>query len=550
MAATGASLCHLCPQSFKNEFVKDCHIYDAHTKPAALTSRLLDHLVAEPAVNAIGKENPKVYVPVTFYVGFRHVQVEALVDGGNTFASCISKETFDKLPYSDLQLQPSATESVSQAGAGARLKVLGKLPDNIVGDGFHIADSNVRFPLTDIYVIEGMTADFNISQQFMHHEGISPDYPEDELVIRASDSRKEERIPMRARLRSFEAHVCNIYPDVEGRIGLQPGQHVDVTVRDVAPEMLHTFAPRVDVSKGPNPASEIVEVPWQVTNKGSGAKGPTFRVRNASLKKRWITKQFALGSICKIDIGGQEYGIQVDILNQKRRSIRALLKIQKQFEKRFLSKVEDLFLHFYDVFSWDNKPGKTDLVEHEIHTGMAPPVWTSQGPMSPDVRDIIRVQITKWLNDNVICQAKNFGSSWNSRILLVPKKKLPGSNEREMRTVLDFRPLNRVTVPDNHPFTAYTAQETLKMMSNASVFSCLDVTQGFHCIPIKEADQYKTAFTFDGVQYWFRRCPFGLQGAPSSWGKLISKALAKVSRTFLAYYMDDIIIFSETPEQL
>ena len=533
--------------SFKNEFIRDCHTYDAHTASATVASQLLDHLAAEPAINAMGKSNPKVYVPVTFYVGFRHIQVDALVDGGNTFASCISKKTFDKLPYSDLQLQPSATESVSQAGAGARLKVLGKLPDNVVDDGFHIADSNVRFPLTDIYVVDGMTADFNISQLFMHHEGISPDYPEDQLVIRASDSRKEERIPMHPRRLSTEAHVCNIYPDLAEPTSLHPGEQIDVVARDADPSLLHTFAPRVDIAKGPDPSAVVVETPWQV-RAHKDAKPPTFRIRNCSTKKRWISKQFALGSICNIDIGGQEYGIQVDLITQRRQSIRALLKIQKQFEKRFLSKVEDLFLHFYDVFSWDNKPGKTDLVEHEIHTGQAQPVWTSQGPMSPDVRDIIRVQVNKWLNDNVICQAKNFGSSWNSRILLVPKKKLPGSNEREMRTVLDFRPLNRVTIPENHPFTAYTAQETLKMMSNASVFSCLDVTQGFHCIPIKEKDQYKTAFTFDGVQYWFLRCPFGLQGAPSSWGKLISKALAKVSRTFLAYYMDDIIIFSETPE--
>ena len=172
-------------------------MYDTHEAPATLASRLLNHLVAEPAINAMGKQNPKVYVPVTFYVGFRHIQVHALVDGGNTFASCISKTTFDKLPYSDLQLQPSPTGSVSQAGGGARLKVLGKLPSNVVDDGFHIADSNIRFPLTDIYVVEGMTADFNISQLFMHQEGITPDYPEDELIIRASESRKEKRIVSR-----------------------------------------------------------------------------------------------------------------------------------------------------------------------------------------------------------------------------------------------------------------------------------------------------------------------------------------------------------------
>ena len=40
-----------------------------------------------------------------------------------------------------------------------------------------------------------------------------------------------------------------------------------------------------------------------------------------------------------------------------------------------------------------------------------------------------------------------------------------------------------------------------------------------------------------------------VSNAPASWGKLIAKALAKVSRSFVAYYMDDIVIYSSTPEK-
>ena len=76
------------------------------------------------------------YVATTFRVGLRHVEVDGLVDGGNTFASCINRATFDKLPFPLDQLVPTATSSVNQAGGGARLKVLGKLPDKNPDDGF------------------------------------------------------------------------------------------------------------------------------------------------------------------------------------------------------------------------------------------------------------------------------------------------------------------------------------------------------------------------------------------------------------------------------
>ena len=111
---------------------------------SSIADSLLAHLAAVPAIAAVGKPNPKVYVPTSFRVGHRHVEVDALVDGGNTFASCINRDTFEKLPFTEEQLVRTATDSVNQAGGGARLKVLGKLPDKVTSDGFHIGSSRVR----------------------------------------------------------------------------------------------------------------------------------------------------------------------------------------------------------------------------------------------------------------------------------------------------------------------------------------------------------------------------------------------------------------------
>ena len=483
-----------------------------------MAAGLLAHLAAVPAVAAVGRANPKVYVPITFKVGCRHLEVDGLVDGGNTFASCISKDTFDKLPFADEQLVYTATSSVAQAGGGARLKVLGKLPDKIKTDGFHVGDTDVRYPLTDIYVVQGMSAAFNIGQPFMKANDIYPDYPSDDLVLLAS-SPKPLRVPMYSPKHMSNASVDALRPIVPDKgVTVPPGGVVEVATMEHEESVLATFEPRATTLTRPQQQQpmrkDTLGDPWHILPRKQKSGQLHVRIKNLSDKPRKVRQNFNLGSICRIDIAGNEFAANVDIEISKRKSVKDLLKIQKRYEKRFLSKLEDLFVKFYKVFSWGNEPGLTTLVEHEIHTGKAPPVWVPQGSMSPDVRDIVRKQVTKWLRDEVISPVDNFGSSWNSRILLVPKKRIPGSTTLELRTVIDYRALNRVTTPDLHPFTPNTAQETLKMMSNATVFSCLDITQGFHCIPIKPEHRYKTAFIFDGRQYWFNRCPFGQAKGP------------------------------------
>jgi hypothetical protein len=53
-------------------------------------------------------------------------------------------------------------------------------------------------------------------------------------------------------------------------------------------------------------------------------------------------------------------------------------------------------------------------------------------------------------------------------------------------------------------------------MARFSLFTTIDLSQCFHSSKIKKEDRPLAAFTFDGVQYCFRKAPFGLLPISSS----------------------------------
>jgi hypothetical protein len=67
-------------------------------------------------------------------------------------------------------------------------------------------------------------------------------------------------------------------------------------------------------------------------------------------------------------------------------------------------------------------------------------------------------------------------------------------------------------------------------------------------------DQCKTAFiTPDGL-YEFRRLPFGLNNAPSTFQRLMDKVLSRLKWHMCLVYLDDVFVFGrnfqEHPERL
>ena len=115
------------------------------------------------------------------------------------------------------------------------------------------------------------------------------------------------------------------------------------------------------------------------------------------------------------------------------------------------------------------------------------------------------------------------------------------------RAVCDWRALNKKTIKMRFPLPRI--DETLDKLSGASVFSSCDLASGYFQIRISDEDAHKTAFTTPFGQYEFKVLGQGLTNAPSTFQSLMHRLFQPYIGKFVVIYLDDILIYSKTPEE-
>ena len=132
-------------------------------------------------------------------------------------------------------------------------------------------------------------------------------------------------------------------------------------------------------------------------------------------------------------------------------------------------------------------------------------------------------------------------SPWGAPVLFVPKK------DGGFRMAINYRKLNSVTEPNRWPLPRI--DELLEQVRDATVFSLLDLRSGYHQVKLSPGDVPKTAFITPMGLFEFRVLPFGLCNAPAVFCRLMSQVLAPYLGKFVVVYMDDILVYSKTPEE-
>ena len=140
-------------------------------------------------------------------------------------------------------------------------------------------------------------------------------------------------------------------------------------------------------------------------------------------------------------------------------------------------------------------------------------------------------------------QIQRSQSHMSSTPMFVPKK------DGELRMVIDYRQLNRITVKDNYPMPL--PEVLFQRTQGARVFSTIDLKNGFYQIRLASAaDRAMTAFATEDGLYEFVVLPMGLCNAPATFMRLMHHVFAdEIAEGFVLVYLDDILIFSKTLEE-
>ena len=113
---------------------------------------------------------------------------------------------------------------------------------------------------------------------------------------------------------------------------------------------------------------------------------------------------------------------------------------------------------------------------------------------------------------------------------------------------IDFRKLNSLTVKDSHPLPHIC--QTLESLTGAAHYLTFNMNCGFWQVPMDEESKQYTAFTLGSMGlYKCESMPFGLCNTLPTFQRLMQNCLGELNLTYCLIYLDDMIVFSEMPEE-
>ena len=205
-------------------------------------------------------------------------------------------------------------------------------------------------------------------------------------------------------------------------------------------------------------------------------------------------------------------------------------------------KAHSLLKEYHDIFSLEKHDmGHTNTTKHKIVLKDldTPPFKERFFRILPPQLDEVREHLKLMLDAGVI---RPSNSPWCKAVVLVRKK------DGSLCFCIDFRKLNSLTVKDSHLLPRIC--ETLESLTGAAHYSTFDMNSGFWQVPMDEESKQYTAFTLGSMGlYECESMPFGLCNALPTFQRLMQNCLGELNLTYCLIYLDDVIVFSEMPEE-
>jgi len=122
---------------------------------------------------------------------------------------------------------------------------------------------------------------------------------------------------------------------------------------------------------------------------------------------------------------------------------------------------------------------------------------------------------------------------------LIPTRTITG-----WRMCIDYRKLNSMTRKDH--FSLPFMDQILKRVVGHEFYCFLDGYTGYNQIEITLEDQEKTTFTCLFGTFAYRRMPFGLCNAPTTFQRCMLSIFSDMVECFFEIFMDDFSVFGDS----
>ena len=200
----------------------------------------------------------------------------------------------------------------------------------------------------------------------------------------------------------------------------------------------------------------------------------------------------------------------------------------------------ELFKEYHHLFALsDLELGCTSSIKHEIKLNNEVPFKDRYRRIPPQQFEEVRNHLQDMLKIGAI---RRSCSPWASAVVLVRKK------DGSLRFCIDLRHLNSRTIKD--AYSLPRIEESLDCLNGACIFTSLDLKSGYWQVEMAENSIPYTAFTVGPLGFYeCVRMPFGLTNAPATFQRLMESCLGELHLQYCIIYLDDIIIFSKTPEE-
>jgi len=138
-------------------------------------------------------------------------------------------------------------------------------------------------------------------------------------------------------------------------------------------------------------------------------------------------------------------------------------------------------------------------------------------------------------------KSRRSSSPIGAPILLVPKP------DGTLWLSVDYRGLNKITIKIKYPLPLISELRT--RLGKATIFTKLDLQNGYYLMPMVEGEEWKTAFKRRYGFYEYTVMPFGLFNAASTFQSMINDVFCDMIEVGVMAYLVDILIYKETVEE-